>query len=72
MTYRIGVIPGDGVGPEVVRQGLKVLRRCSEIGGFGYELVDYPWSSQHYLDTGELMPDSALAELRTLDAICRT
>jgi 3-isopropylmalate dehydrogenase len=67
--YRIGVIPGDGVGPEVVRQGLKVLERVAGIAEFQYDLVEYPWSSEHYLATGELMPEPILDEYRSLDAI---
>lgn len=67
--YSIGVIPGDGVGPEVVRQGLRVLELASSIGGFHYDLVEYPWSGRHYLDTGELMPEAMLDEYRTLDAV---
>lgn len=68
-SYRVGVIPGDGIGPEVVRQGLRVLDRVSEVCDFDCELAEYPWSSRHYLDTGELMPESALDEYRSLDAL---
>ncbi|KLU61236.1 3-isopropylmalate dehydrogenase [Peptococcaceae bacterium CEB3] len=68
-NYKIGVIPGDGVGPEVVAEGLKVLEDVSRKDGFTYELTHYPYSAQHYLDTGETMPESVLEEYRTLDAI---
>jgi 3-isopropylmalate dehydrogenase len=68
-TYRIGVISGDGIGPEVVREALRVLDLAAQLAGFGYDLAHYPWSSQHYLDTGELMPDRILDEYRTLDAV---
>jgi len=68
-TYRIGVIAGDGIGPEVVREALRVLDLVAQAAGFGCELVHYPWSSQHYLDTGELMPGRILDEYRQLDAI---
>jgi 3-isopropylmalate dehydrogenase len=68
-TYHIGVIGGDGIGPEVVREALRVLDLVAQTAGFTYELVDYPWSSQHYLDTGALMPESILDEYRQLDAI---
>jgi len=68
-SYRIGVIAGDGIGPEVVREALRVLDLAAHTTGFGYEIVQYPWSSQHYLDTGELMPESILDEYRQLDAI---
>jgi len=69
VTYRIGVIPGDGIGPEVVAEGKKILVRAAKIFDFTYELVEYPWSGRHYLATKELMPESALDELRQLDAI---
>ena len=68
-THRIGVIGGDGIGPEVVREALQVLELTAQAAGFGYELVHYPWSSQHYLDTGALMPESILDEYRQLDAV---
>jgi 3-isopropylmalate dehydrogenase len=68
-TYRIGVIGGDGIGPEVVREALLTLDLAAQAAAFGYELVEYPWSSQHYLDTGELMPESILDEYRRLDAV---
>lgn len=68
-TYRIGVIRGDGIGPSVVAEGLAALDVVSGLENFGYELVEYPWSSQHYLDTGELMPESILAEYQQLDAL---
>ncbi len=68
-SYRIGVIAGDGIGPEVVREGLKVLRVVSAHFDFAYELVEYPWSSRLYLDTGELMTDAMLDEFRALDAL---
>jgi 3-isopropylmalate dehydrogenase len=68
-SYRLGVIAGDGIGPEVVREGLKVLHAVSERFGFRYEIVGYPWSSDLYLRSGELMPESMLDEYRTLDAL---
>jgi 3-isopropylmalate dehydrogenase len=67
--HRIGVIAGDGIGPEVVRQGLKVLARISQTHDFRYEAIEYPWSSQYYLETGTLMSEDALVDLRRLDAI---
>jgi 3-isopropylmalate dehydrogenase len=66
---KIGVIPGDGIGPEVVREGLKVLARLSETCGFSCQTTEYPWSSQYYLETGRLMSDADLPELRELDAL---
>jgi 3-isopropylmalate dehydrogenase len=68
-TYKIGVIPGDGTGPEVIAEGLKVLKAASELGGFRYELVNYDLGGERYLKTGKLLPDSILEELRGMDAI---
>jgi 3-isopropylmalate dehydrogenase len=68
-SYAIGVIRGDGIGPEVVAQGLKVLERVASVTGFGYHLEEYPWNSQLYLDKRQLMPESALEEYRQLDAL---
>lgn len=68
-SHRIAVFPGDGVGPEVVREGLKVLEAVSSRAGFVYELVEYPWSCAYYLETGQVMPESMLDVLRAFDAI---
>jgi len=67
--YRIAVIPGDGTGPEVVREGLKVLESVSRKAGFRYEAVHYDWGGERYLATGEVLPESAVAEMRKFDAI---
>ena len=68
-SYKIAVIPGDGTGPEVVREGLKVLEAVARAKGFQYETVVYDLGGERYLKTGEVLPDSVLAELRTFDAI---
>ncbi|OGN82232.1 MAG: tartrate dehydrogenase [Chloroflexi bacterium GWC2_73_18] len=69
-TYRLAVIPGDGVGKEVVPEGLKALRRAGEVtGAFGIETADYPWSCEWYLEHGEMMPSDGLDRLRDADAI---
>lgn len=68
-TYRLGIIRGDGIGPEVIAQGLKVLSAVAAASGISYETVEYPWSGNLYLETGELMPLSALDEYRQLDAL---
>jgi len=69
MTYKIGVIPGDGTGPEVVAEGLKVLKAASERFRFKYELEQYDLGGERYLRTKETLPPSVLDELRKLDAI---
>ena len=67
--YRIAVIPGDGTGPEVVREGLKVLEAVSKETGFKYEKVMYDFGAERYKKTGEVLPDSALEEMKSMDAI---
>ncbi len=67
--YAIGVIPGDGIGPEVTDEALKVLTAAADIDGFTYRLVEYPYSGAHYLRTKQLVPDRVIDEWRTLDAV---
>lgn len=69
MSHKIAVIPGDGTGPEVVREGLKVLQAVSNKRGIKYETVEYNFGGENYLKTGEVLPASALDELRKFDAI---
>jgi 3-isopropylmalate dehydrogenase len=68
-TYRIGVIPGDGTGPEVVAEGLKALAAAARNCGFIYELAHYNVGGERYLRTGETLPDSVMDELKGTDAI---
>ncbi|HDL10145.1 MAG TPA: 3-isopropylmalate dehydrogenase [Candidatus Omnitrophica bacterium] len=67
--YKIAVIPGDGTGPEVITEGIKVLNAASCRYGFKLEFVEYDFGGERYLRTGETLPDSALEELKTFDAI---
>jgi 3-isopropylmalate dehydrogenase len=67
--YKVAVLPGDGTGPEVVREGLKVLQAVSEAASFGIDFVRYDLGGERYLKTGEILPDSVLGELRSFDAI---
>jgi len=67
--YKIAVIGGDGIGPEVVREGLKVLEAAASKTGVRYELQDFDLGGERYLRTGEPLPDSVLEELRGFDAI---
>src|SRR5271163_1339539 len=66
---KIAVMPGDGVGKEVVPEGLKVLRVVAEKFGFTFTTTDYPFGAEHYLKTKVTLPDSALKELAAHDAI---
>src|SRR3989338_6211382 len=67
--YKIAVIPGDGTGPEVVREGLKVLEAAAQKCNFKYEPVSYDFGGERYLRTKEVLPESAIGELRAFDAI---
>ncbi len=68
-TYNIAVLPGDGTGPEVVNEGIKVLKAASDKFGFklNFELFDF--GGDRYLKTGEILPDSAIEEFRKFDSI---
>jgi len=68
-NYRIAVIPGDGTGPEVVREGLKVLEAAQSKFDFKCKTVEYDVGGERYLKTGEVLPDSVLEELKTFEAI---
>ncbi len=66
---KIAVIGGDGTGPEVTREALKVLDAISKKEDFSYELTDLDWGSQRYMSTGEIIPDGGIELLRGHDAI---
>lgn len=68
-TYKIAVIGGDGIGPEVLAEGIKVLDRAAAIGGFGFEYTYFPWSCRYYLETGRMMPEDGIEILSGFDAI---
>ncbi|HEX6303122.1 MAG TPA: 3-isopropylmalate dehydrogenase [Anaerolineales bacterium] len=68
-TYNVGVLSGDGIGPEVVEEGLKVLRTITKNEDFDCNLVDYPYSGAYYLKTRELVPERVIDEWRGLDAV---
>jgi len=68
-TYKIATIPGDGTGPEVVREGLKVLQAAAAKGGFTFDFAEFDFGGARYLRTGETLPDSAIGEFRKFDAM---
>jgi 3-isopropylmalate dehydrogenase len=68
-VLRIAVIPGDGIGPEVVREGLKVLEAVAGPTGLKYETTEFDWGGERYLKQGEVRPENALEILREFDAI---
>ena len=68
-SIEIAVIGGDGTGPEVVAEGLKVLEAVATLDGFSYELTAFDFGGDRYLQTGEVLPEGAVEELSRLDAI---
>lgn len=67
--YHIAVIPGDGTGPEVVEEGIKILDAVAEKSNFGLNFTYYNIGGDHYLKTGEILPDSVVESLAESDAI---
>ncbi len=68
-SYNIAVLPGDGTGPEVVREGIKVLDAAASKFGFALNYNTYDFGGDRYLRTGETLPDSALEEFKKLHSI---
>lgn len=68
-TYNIAAIPGDGTGPEVVGEGIKVLKAAAKKFGFGLNINYFPFGGKHYMETGKLVDENDEAELRKNDAI---
>ena len=68
-NYKIAVIPGDGTGPEVVAEAVKVLDAAGAKFGFSSEKTYFNWGGEHYLTTGEILPDDAADQLRKFDAV---
>jgi isocitrate/isopropylmalate dehydrogenase len=67
--YKIPVIPGDGIGPEIIAEGQKVIDAAGEKFGFDVEWIEYPHGADHYLETGELISEDSLSELAKYPAI---
>ena len=69
-NFRIAVIPGDGIGPEVIAEGVKVLDTIARLdGGFAFEWVYFPWGCNYYLENGRMMAEDGLDQLAKFDAI---
>ncbi|HMK69244.1 MAG TPA: tartrate dehydrogenase [Stellaceae bacterium] len=68
-TYRISAIPGDGIGHEVVPEGMRVLEAAGRRFGFSLQWREYDWSCERYTKTGSMMPEDGLAQLRESDAV---
>lgn len=68
-TFQIGLIPGDGIGPEVMADAVKVLSKVSEMSGIHFETVTFELGASHYLNTGDILNERVLSELRQMDAL---
>ena len=68
-SYKIAIIPGDGTGPEVIREGVKVLEAVASKFNFKYQGTNYDFGGDRYLKTGEVLPPEAIKELTTFDSI---
>ena len=67
--YKIALIPGDGIGTEVLDCGWRVLTAASERFGFQLQSQTFPWSCDYYLQHGRMMPDDGIEQLRAFDSI---
>jgi 3-isopropylmalate dehydrogenase len=67
--YTVALLPGDGTGPEVLAEGIKVVRAVSEKFGFSIRFTEYDLGGERYMRTGEVLPDSVVSELRQHNAI---
>ncbi|MGB1843611.1 MAG: isocitrate/isopropylmalate family dehydrogenase, partial [Thalassobaculaceae bacterium] len=69
-THKIAAIPGDGIGIEVINEGIRVLQVLADrLGDFQIELTSFPWGSDYYMETGDMMATDGLEELKKFDAI---
>jgi tartrate dehydrogenase/decarboxylase/D-malate dehydrogenase len=68
-NYRVAVIAGDGIGKEVMPQGLAAMERAARAYGFGLSWSEFDWSCERYARTGQMMPPDGLGQLRPFDAI---
>ncbi len=69
MNYKVPVIPGDGIGPEIIAEGKKVLEAAADKHGFSLDWIEYPLGAEHYLKTGELVSEETLKSLGKYKAI---
>ena len=69
ITLKIAVIPGDGIGKEVIPEGIRVLEIAGAKHGIEFQWTYFDWSCQTYHQTGRMMPEDGIDELRDFDAI---
>ncbi|MEC5423048.1 tartrate dehydrogenase [Virgibacillus sp. C22-A2] len=69
-TFNIALIPGDGIGPEVVAEGVKILKAIEEIdANISFSFTEFPWGCEYYLEHGKMMADDGIDKLKNFDAI---
>jgi len=69
-VYKIAVIAGDGIGPEVIAEGVRVLNKAAQLDGdFSFEFTHFPWGCDYYKETGRMMPEDGIEILSKFDAI---
>ncbi|MEK4537911.1 tartrate dehydrogenase [Peribacillus sp. FSL K6-1552] len=69
-VYKIAVIAGDGIGPEVINEGVKVLNKVAEIAGdFSFEFTYFPWGCEYYLEHGKMLPYDGMEQLKKFEAV---
>jgi tartrate dehydrogenase/decarboxylase/D-malate dehydrogenase len=68
-THNLGLLPGDGIGPEIIAEGKKVIEAAAEIEKFKIKWKEFPYGADHYLATKELLPEEGLKEMEKMDAI---
>lgn len=69
-TFKIAVIPGDGIGPEVIEEGVKILKKAAELDGrLQLEFTYFPWGCEYYLQKGKMMDEDGIERLKSFDAI---
>ncbi|MBQ4629401.1 MAG: tartrate dehydrogenase [Clostridia bacterium] len=69
-THKIAVIAGDGIGPEVINEGIKVLNEAAKLdGSFCFEFTHFPWGCEYYKQNGKMMADDGIETLKKFDAI---
>ena len=66
---KIALIPGDGIGKEVMPEGVRVLEAAASKHGLNLEWTEFDWSCETYLETGQMMPEDGINQLRPLDAV---
>ncbi len=70
ITHKIAVIGGDGIGPEVIAEGVKVLETVAALdGSFAFDFTYYPWDCEYYLENGRMMAEDGMDELAKADAV---